>query len=456
MDITLPFGDTFITAQVPDRTRVITSSWMPEKLRPVEDLPAEVRRALGSPVDFPRITDVVGRGKKVTIAFDDPTVPCFAPLRQTVIGTIVDDLVGAGVEKRDITLMCAPGLHRRWTRNEIANIIGSDLVEQFGYRVMCHDAEDTDNLVYLGTTKNGYDVEVNRCVTDSDLTVYVNASTLRGLTGGWKSICVGLGTFRSIRWHHSPDGLSASVHDNRMHYILNEMGAFLEEKVGRRRVFKIETVLTSPFEVHRIFAGGVDAVRKDVLGLLTKAAPPRPAESEKVDVVLYGVPAYSPYATFARMNPILTLFSTGLGYFGGTIEKMGKKGCTVIMATPCPDDWDEIHHAAYREVWDRVLSRTRDPWEMRDLFEEDFAHRPEYIYKYRFCYSFHPVHGLMASYPLRRMKHIGRVIVAGAASPDLIRHVGCEPAESVEKAVSMAEAIHGKDCSIALIRHLPA
>ena len=127
----------------------------------------------------------------------------------------------------------------------------------------------------------------------------------------------------------------------------------------------------------------------------------------------------------------------------------------VIMATPCPNEWDDVHHAAYREVWDRVLPVTKDPWEMRDQFEEDFANRPDYLFKYRYCYSFHPVHGLMASYPLRRMKHIGQVIVAGAKDPDLIRHAGFVPAPSIEAAVEMAEATHGRSCNVTFIDHLP-
>ncbi len=456
MEVSIPFGEGLITARIPDRARIVKSSWIPERLPPTPDLAAEMTRALGAPLDSPPIADLTGPGKTVTIAFDDPTVPCFAPVRNTAIRALLADLSRAGVEKKDVTLLCAPGLHRRWTRNEIAQIIGGDLVEEFGYRVGCHDAEDAEHLAHLGTTANGYEVEVNRCIADSDLTVYINTANMRGLMGGWKSICVGLGTWRSIRWHHGPDGLSASVHDNRMHRILDEMGAHIEARLGRHRIFKVETVLASPFEVHRVFAGRVGAVRAAARAVITEAAPPRPAEAEKVDVVLYGVPAYSPYATYARMNPILTLLSSGLGYLGGVTESLGKKGCTVILATPCPDEWDEVHHAAYREVWDRVLGRTRDPWEMRDLFEEDFAHRPEYIYKYRFCYSFHPIHGILASYPLRRLRHIGRVIVAGAASADLIRHIGFEPAQSVERAISMAEESHGKGCSIACVQHLPS
>jgi hypothetical protein len=57
----------------------------------------------------------------------------------------------------------------------------------------------------------------------------------------------------------------------------------------------------------------------------------------------------------------------------------------------------------------------------------------------------------MALYPLKRLRHAGRVIVAGATQPDLVRHVGFEPAPSVERAVDMALAEHGRDAGIALV-----
>lgn len=453
MEVTIPYGESFITAKLADRTTIIKSSWLPQKLESVKDLDSEIERSLNNPLKSKPLHEIIKPGMKVTIAFDDPTVLCFAPIREKVITRLVSDIMRGGIKKRDIILLCAPGLHRKWTRNEIAKIIGENLLNEFGFNLINHDAEDRENLVYLGKTENGYDVEVNNLVVESDLLIYVNSTTLRGLTGGWKSIFVGLGTYRSIRWHHSPDTLSASVHNNPMHRILDEMGIYFESKYCSDKIFKIETVLSNPFEVHRIFVGNIWETRKEILKILKSTTPP--PQPEKFDVIIYGIPAYSPYATFSKMNPILTLFSTGLGYLGGINERLGKKGCTTILVTPCPDEWDEIHHYAYPEVWHRCLSFTKDPCVMREMFEEDFAHREEYIYKYRFCYSFHPVHGLMASYPLKRLKHIGNVIVAGAQKPELIKHAGFEATGTVEKAIEMAESIHGSNCSIAYIDNLP-
>jgi hypothetical protein len=59
----------------------------------------------------------------------------------------------------------------------------------------------------------------------------------------------------------------------------------------------------------------------------------------------------------------------------------------------------------------------------------------------------------MTTYPLRRLKHTSKVIVAGAEKPSMVRHVGFEPARTVEDAVDMAREIHGKDASIAFVRY---
>ena len=370
---------------------------------------------------------------------------------RVVIEQLLDELSAAGVDRGDVSLICANALHRKYRHSELAKLLGDDLVAEFGERLFCHDAEDPDNLTYMGTTANGYDVEVHRLVKDSDLTVYINAACYLGFNGGWKSVCVGLSTWRSIRWTHTPDGMTMSVRGNRMHDVFDEMGQHLEAKLGRR-VFKVETLLANPAIIGRVFAGGVDEARAAALEVQASLYQPRRAAAEPADVVIYGLPAWSPYATFARMNPILTLISSGLGYLGGYIQALGKQGCSVIMATPCPEDWDLEHHPSYPEVWNRVLPETLDPYEINDRFMDEFAGRADYIERYRNGYAFHPVHGIQATHPLRRLRHAARVFVAGAKDPAVPRHVGFIPTASVEEAIAEAERIHGRDCSIVCIK----
>ena len=446
-------GDRMVPVELPDHVRVVPPG-LSTSLAPAEDLGKTIREAFHSPLGLPPLREMARPAWKVTIAFDDPTVPCYGPVWETGIRHVLEELESAGVKRKNITLLCANALHRKFSRKELARIIGPSLVQEFGYRLLCHDAEDPESLVYLGTTESGYDVEVNRCITDSDLTVYINTVVWRGFNGGWKSICVGLSSYKSIRWHHSPDGMSMSIEHNTMHEIMDEMGGLIEERIGKGRIFKMETVLANPLQVARVWAGGVFETRQAALEILRSQYPPRrELVAQKADIVLYGVPNWSPYAAFSTMNPLLTLVSSGLGYLGGVIEAMGKPGCSVILATPCPDRWNETHHPSYPEVWNRLLAQTRDPYEIRDRFEEEFLHRADYIHKYRFCHGFHPIHGIMATFPLKRLRHASTVFVAGATEPSLVRHLGFEPAETVEEALKRAQAIHGQDASIVFVRY---
>lgn len=451
--VTLPFGASTVTAELPARSQIVVRGGVAGSgggLAPAPDQAAAVRDALEHPLGLPPIRDLVRSGARVVMAFDDPTVTSYGPIRRLVIEGVLAQLAEVGVPERDVLLICANALHRKFTPDELATIIGQELVDRFGERLICHDAEDAANIVDMGATVRGYDVELSRHAAEADLCVYVNAGLHLGFSGGWKSVAVGLSTWRSIRHTHHPDGMSMSVLNNRMHDVLNEMGEHIEARLGRR-IYKIECVLASPTKVAKVWAGGVAETRAAALDVMAARNPPRRSQAEPADVVVYGLPAWSPYAVFGGMNPILTLISSGLGYLGGYIEALGKPGCTVVLASPCPDTWDMEHHPSYREAWDRVLPETRDPYEIMRRFGDEFATHAGYIERYREGVAFHPVHAVLATHPLRRLKHAARVIVAGADDAAVPRHVGFEYAASVEEAIREAERMHGTDCSIACV-----
>jgi hypothetical protein len=451
--VQIPCGDTMVPVTTDERIVPIKQG-LTTPIEPQPDPAAAVRAALAAPLDRPPLIEQARPGMKVTIAFDDPTVPCFAPVWETALSQMIEQLTAGGVDERDITLLCANALHRKFTHAELGRIIGRKLAERFSDRLLCHDAEDPDALVHLGSTPGGHEVELNRLAVEADLCIYLNTSCWRAFNGGWKSICVGLSSYRSIRAHHTPEIMSMSTHANRLHQILDEMGALVYERLGAERFFKVETVLANPMQVGRIWAGSVEACRAEVLALqAAQGQSRRDLLDEKVDVVCYGVPAWSPYAAFASMNPLLTLVSTALGYLGGVIEALGKPGCSVVLATPCPEQWDEQHHASYPEVWRDVLSQTLDPSEIQRRFEPAFATHAGYIEKYRHEQAFHPVHAIMATFPLKRLRHAGKVHVAHAEAPHLVRHLGFEPAPTVDEALAAALSDHGPNATAALVRY---
>jgi hypothetical protein len=99
---------------------------------------------------------------------------------------------------------------------------------------------------------------------------------------------------------------------------------------------------------------------------------------------------------------------------------------------------------------------TRDPFEARERFEPEFARREDYIEHYRHGFVFHPVHAIMALYPLKRLRHAGRVIVAHAQDPSIPVHCGFESAPTVEHPLEMARDEHGEGFSIAVVDYPPA
>ena len=288
MHVELPYADGTLAATLPGGTRRLSSEAATAP-PPLADLEGAVRAALAAPLGLPRLRDLVRPGSSVTIAFDDHTVGSFGPIRPVAIRAVLEELAQAGVTPGQVRLVCANALHRMCRPAELRRLLDDDLVRDFGGRLTCHDAEDPEQIADLGVTaEHGYPVEVSRLVTDADLTVYVNTNYIRGFTGGWKSVCIGLSTWRSIRVTHDPDGMSMSLNRNRMHAVLDEMGHHLEMRLGRR-VFKLDTVLTDPFHASHVFAGSVADTRRAALQVQARRFPPRRgAAPQACDVLVYG------------------------------------------------------------------------------------------------------------------------------------------------------------------------
>jgi len=136
---------------------------------------------------------------RLTIAFDDislPLPPMRAPdVRQRVIEAVLDLAADAGVD--DVVLIAALALHRRMTDPELRHALGDRVFEAFAPHglLMQHDAEDRSNLVDLGVTDHGEDVEINRRAAESDLLIYVNIN-LSAMDGGHKSVATGLASYK--------------------------------------------------------------------------------------------------------------------------------------------------------------------------------------------------------------------------------------------------------------------
>jgi len=456
----IPYGDKTIQAELPERTRVIRQTKPP--LPPLPNTSQAVRNALNSPIAHDPLPKLVGPKSKVTIAFDDPIG--FAPaqkqpdFREIAIKALLKELEKLKVDPHNIRLVCAVGLHRKWTTRELGTIIGEDLAYRFGpAKLYNHDAEDKDNLIFLGETKRNQEVEVDRVVTDSDQIIYVS-NPWSQFNGGWKSAVVGLSSYRSIRHHHRPFPMASgksTMDPKRSSFfrLLNEMGEVIERELAKkgRRFLIIEGAMNNsiPQEVTQVVAGHPPQAHEKTLEILQKQHVVD--VKDQSDVVVYGMSNNrDPYSKMSIINPILVR-NLGMSYSFGLFQNIPlvKEGGIIILVHPCIRQFDALKYPSYVEMFEKLIPHLQDPFELWELYAEEYAHRPEFIHKYRYGFSFHGVHPLIlwgqGAYGLR---YVGKVFLAGVTDPEVAKMLGFEPFASVEEAIAEAERLMGKDCSI--------
>ena len=481
------------------RSRVV---YAPEPMAPLADPDAAVQRALLSPLgDSSPLPDLLFPGMRLTIAFDDLSLP-LPPMRrpdnrQRVIEAVLEMAAAAGVD--DVVLIAALGLHRRMTDAELRHALGDRVFDAFAPNgcLLQHDAEDPEGLVEIGRTDHGEDVEVNRCVAESDLLVYVNINLVT-MDGGHKSTSTGLMSYKSVRHHHNVRTLqhSRSLMDHtrsELHSSAWRIGRLLNQHV---KVFQIETTLNNdafpsnmaflqkrewewgvrdraaylassqalsllgpsarrnlfhsikaPHQMTSVQAGEVEAVHAATLATLHRQ---QVVDVEgQSDVVIFGLPHVGPYNVNSIMNPLLVM-CMGLGYwFNMYIGKpLVRPGGVVILSHPTPWAFHPVHHPSYIDFFEEVLATTTDPAEIEKTYEERFATDEWYRHLYRTSYAYHGVHPLYMWYwGAHALEYTGGTIVVGG-DRRAVRRMGFKPASTLADALEMAEDQVGRDPSV--------
>jgi nickel-dependent lactate racemase len=114
-----------------------------------------IHRALDCPVAGPSLQELARNRRSAAIAVCDITRP--APNR-TTLPFILDRLHKAGINADNISILIATGLHRGATPEEIRKIVGPEIADQ--YKVLNHDARQSDQQRFLGNTKKGTPVYI--------------------------------------------------------------------------------------------------------------------------------------------------------------------------------------------------------------------------------------------------------------------------------------------------------
>lgn len=456
-EILLDYGDELMPAQVPDSATIVR--YGETYTDPPEVDPWEATRvALENPLGMPRLHELAKPGDKVVIAFPDRVKGGEHPRahRRVSIPMMIEALQGAGVESNNVTLVCAVGLHRKNTLEELYGYLGKEIVDAFWPdRLVMHDAEDPNGILELGSDEMGNAITCNRPVAEADLAIligHVQGNPYGGYSGGYKMAATGLTTWSSIRCHHCPetmhrdDFLPASTH-SRMRQQFDSIGRAMERAIGKR-FFAVDAVLGTRAQVLGVYAGAVEEAQKASWPLADQRTNVELDVTEPFDIVVYGLPRTFHYGPGMGTNPIFMLQAIGAQLI--RCHDVFREGGVIIAPAAC-DGW---FNKSWFPSYERAYQKLQETTDFADIFqfEDELASDPDAIYRYRQNYAFHPAHALsMISMGAIAHQRASAVFIPGARMPGYARGMGCIPTKTFEDALARAERYVGRNPRILVV-----
>jgi nickel-dependent lactate racemase len=241
MQADIPYGKENINVIVPDDYEIL----VPNKVS-IKDEDKLIEKALENPIGFESFDEFNDAADRLLVIINDATRP-------TPTSKILKYLLPVLSSHPDVKFLVATGVHRAPTEEEYKFILG-DTYEVFRRRVYAHDSRKDEDMTYLGKSKNGTEMYINKLVSEYKNILVIGSVEphyFAGYTGGRKSFLPGVASFKTIEMNHklalSDDACSLALDGNPVNEDMVDAMNVLKDL----NVFSIQTVLTGD---HKLFA----------------------------------------------------------------------------------------------------------------------------------------------------------------------------------------------------------
>jgi lactate racemase len=455
--VDLEYGEGTLSAALPDSAEIFIPGETVADPPHLEDVLTATRHSIQNPIGMPPISELVGPGSKVTISFPDRVKGGFQPTshRKTAIPLLIEECLKAGVDPKDIKLICSNGLHRKNKPEEIRAILGDEIYRRFNpsHQIVNHDSEDWDNLVDLGFDELGDPVIMNREVFQSDLAImigHVLGNPYGGYSGGYKMVATGVTHWKSIASHHIPEVMhrpdfTPVQPQSMMRSKFNAIGMHMEKMMGRK-FFMCDAVLDTSARQIAVFSG----YGAEIQPLSWEVAHRRtyvPWAKEKFDIMLFGMPQNFHYGNGHGTNPLLIMQAIGANIIRH--RRVMKDNFVVVCSSICNGYFHDEEFPSYRELYELFQKDYHNQLPDVEKYGEYFANKPDYISKYRYSYGYHPYHAfsMVACGHIAEM-HSDAVYIVGAYEPGYARAMGMKTRATFAEALKDAERYTGPNPKI--------
>jgi len=414
MLVNLAYGRAGLEVELPDCS-VRHMLHLPE-LPVIAEPGRAVEAALVRPTGTAPLAKLAAGHENAVVVVSDITRP--VP-NAVILPPLLRMLVEAGLAPQDILILIATGLHRPNTDDELAEMLGPDVM-RFGCRIENHQARDKGAHVRVGVTSQGTDAWVDRRYLQADLRILtglVEPHLMAGYSGGRKSICPGLSAAETILAFHRPElmesplGVSGNLDGNPVDQEAHDVA-----RLAGGADFILNVTLNARREITGIFAGDMIAAHRQATAHALRqcaVSVPQPA-----DIVITTAGGYPLDLTYYQGVKGMVA-AADIVKPGGTIiiaqenaEGIGSPECeAVLLGSDDP-------HACIRCALEQD-TREIDLWQI---------HKLELV--------------------LRRAKVLN---YSTGIAPEVQRQLFVTPVGSVEEAVAECLSEYGPDATIAVM-----
>lgn len=415
MKIPIAYGKKGLEIEVPDKNLMKVLSM--KGAVPVDNPRDALTAALKAPIASAPFGKIAAGARSACIAVCDITRPVPNAL---LLPPLLEMLEGAGIQKEEITILIATGLHRPSKEEELVRLVGKNVREQ--YVVVDHHARVKEEHRFLGNTARGTPVWIDKRYCEADVKITVTSiepHLMAGFSGGRKMVVPGCAGEETIKVLHSPAFLEdprcseGSLEGNPLHDELLSIAGMAGHD------FIVNVALDEQGRVTGIFAGhpqraheaGVEHVRKTMTSTLERPA----------DIVITSAAGYPLDLTYYQAIKGMT-----------AALPVVKQGGTLILAAECSEG---LGNAEFR----RMATSFPSPAAFRDWILSN------------------PV--LIDQWQLEECAKAALwadvVLVADGIPEDDRHRLFVESAPSVEAALERGFKKHGKNAGVAVIPQGP-
>jgi len=294
------------------------------------------------------------RMRNVGIVVSDKTRLCQYPVYLPLLTEVLMDY---GLKQDEITFYIAYGTHPPQTEEESLSSYG-DIYRRF--RFVHHDSRDRDQLVTLGTTKQGTEITFRREILEHDLLITFGSVLhhyFAGFGGGRKLLFPGLAGYDSILQNHSlyldfssrtlREGCrSGQLEGNPLAMDLEEINTYLPDRL------EIHAILNSQKEVCEIHFGSGYEDFKDVCERYDQFF--RVRDEKRYDLVVASAGGYPKDINFIQAHKSIH-----------NAASFVKDGRTLVLLAECRDGLgNQVFLDIFRTGdWNRIFDKMEKQYE---------------------------------------------------------------------------------------------